>query len=73
VLSEFKFDNNKKNDYNIEIVYIQPNNNKAENNVITFLVIYEWLKHKTDPLTVRFLKSLKEWRENPNKKSEICH
>lgn len=57
---------------NFEIDYIQPNNKKDENNVITFLDIIECLKHKTDPLTVRFLKSLEEWRENPNEKSETC-
>lgn len=57
---------------NIEIVYIQPNNYKAEDNVITFQEIFECLSYKNDSLTIRFLKSLKEWRKNPNEKSETC-
>jgi len=48
---------------NIEIVYIQPNNKKVEDNVITFQDIIDCLLYKKDQLTLRFLESLENWKE----------
>ncbi len=58
---------NTSSDYDITIVYIQPNR-KADcaDEVITFVDISEYLSIHTDSLTQRFCKSLIEWTINPN-------
>lgn len=55
---------NKK--YKLEIVYIQPTNDKYDENVISFNEIINILSDKQDVLTKRFLESLKKWTKNPN-------
>jgi len=62
---------NISQDYNIEIVYIQPINMKIEkeeknNSIITFGDIQKTLSAFDDELTQRFLQSLKRWEINPN-------
>lgn len=62
---------NISQDYNIEIVYIQPMNMKIEkeeqnNSIITFGDIQASLLAFDDGLTQRFLQSLKRWEINPN-------
>lgn len=53
--------------YEIEIVYIQPNvDNHNTDLIISFDDIRECLSDKTDYLTVRFLDSLTKWKINPN-------
>ncbi len=48
--------------YDIEIVYIQPN----VEGVITFHEIVNYLSDKDDNATQRFVQSLKRWVVNPN-------
>lgn len=54
-------------EYDINIVYIQPNPNNADKNVISFADIISILSAKQDELTQRFVKSLINWISNPNK------
>lgn len=61
--------NNLKNisqDYNISIVYIQPNSDNSNKNIISFDDIQDYLSDKQDRLTIRFLQSLNKWKINPN-------
>jgi hypothetical protein len=55
-------------DYEIEIVFIQPNSkgSEIENHIISFDCIISLLKNKEDVFSKRFLKSLVEWKNNPN-------
>lgn len=53
-------------DYEVEIIYIQPQNPDNLNNVISFEEIALILSSKEDDLTKRFVKSLKSWVINPN-------
>lgn len=53
-------------DYDIEIVYIQPNIGNADKNIISFADIVSILSHRQDELTQRFVKSLTNWTPNPN-------
>ncbi len=70
LLSEIGWvDLNKQNisaDYDIEIVYIQPNADNSDKTIISFKDITEYLADKPDELTQRFLKSLTKWTINPN-------
>ncbi|MDR2950561.1 MAG: hypothetical protein LBV71_15345 [Prevotella sp.] len=58
---------NTSSDYDITIVYIQPNR-KADcaDEIITFAEICTYLSAHTDILTQRFCKSLIDWTINPN-------
>ena len=59
---------NISHEYEIEIVYIQPNvDNHNTDLIISFDDIRECLSDNTDYLTVRFLDSLTKWKINPNK------
>jgi len=51
-------------DYNIQVVYIQPNNPLGQENVITFEEISQLIKKHGDELSLRFSKSLLKW-SNP--------
>jgi hypothetical protein len=53
-------------DYDIEIVYIQPNNDYSHKLIISFENIAEILKDEDDILTNRFVQSLLRWKINPN-------
>ncbi|HEX2786405.1 MAG TPA: hypothetical protein VHP32_00735 [Ignavibacteria bacterium] len=53
-------------DYDVEIVYIQPQNPDNISNVISFNEIVTILSSNEDDLTNRFVKSLKDWTVNPN-------
>ncbi|KPL78078.1 hypothetical protein ADN00_07835 [Ornatilinea apprima] len=62
------FDKNKsfeitQADYDIKIAYIQPNNPKGQENVITFQEISEIIERHGDELSLRFSKSLLKWAE----------
>lgn len=58
---------NTSSDYDITIVYIQPNRKvDCADDVITFAEISTYLSANTDVLTQRFCKSLIEWTINPN-------
>jgi hypothetical protein len=48
-------------DYNIQIVYIQPNNPDGQENIITFQEISEIIENYEDDLSLRFSKSLLNW------------
>jgi hypothetical protein len=48
-------------DYNIQVVYIQPNNPDRQDNVITFQEISKIIKKNEDELSIRFSKSLLSW------------
>jgi len=66
-----KFDNsgkpiNTSGDYEVEVIYILPNNSNDDANVISFDDIRDYLKDNKDFITQRFLKSLKAWEVNPN-------
>ncbi|MFH2038099.1 MAG: hypothetical protein ABIJ65_01555 [Chloroflexota bacterium] len=51
-------------DYNIQVVYIQPNNPLGQENVITFEEISQLINKHGDELSLRFSKSLLKW-SNP--------
>jgi hypothetical protein len=53
-------------DYEVEIIYIQPQNPDNLKNVISFTEIASILSSKEDDLTKRFVKSLNDWTINPN-------
>lgn len=58
---------NIASDYNISIVYIQPNKKEGETSiVISFDDIIGFLSDKNDDFTKRFAKSLELWKVNPN-------
>lgn len=57
---------NKSHDYVIEIVYIQPNFIQSNETIISFDEIAHFLSKEEDVLTKRFVKSLIEWKTNPN-------
>jgi hypothetical protein len=57
---------NISSDSKIEIVYIQPNAEETNINIITFTDVCNYLSKHNDDLTTRFVKSLKEWTNNPN-------
>ncbi len=48
-------------DYNIQVVYIQPNNPGGQENVITFMEISQMIEKHGDELSLRFSKSLLKW------------
>lgn len=48
-------------DYDIQIVYIQPNNPEGQDNVITFQEVSEIIERHGDELSLRFSKSLLKW------------
>jgi len=52
--------------YEIEIVYIQPNDDKSGRTIITFEKIANELSSRQDELTKRFVQSLQRWIINPN-------
>lgn len=58
---------NTSTNYDIEIVYIQPNTDNSDKTIITFNDISKILADKQDELTKRFVKSLNKWTTNPNK------
>lgn len=58
---------NTSTNYDIEIVYIQPNTDNSDKTIITFNDISKILADKQDELTKRFIKSLNKWTTNPNK------
>lgn len=53
-------------DYNVEIIYIQPQNSESLENIISFNEIASILSERKDDLTKRFIKSLNSWTTNPN-------
>ena len=57
---------NTSTDYEVSILYIQPNPGKETEDVITFADLINYLSSNNDKFTTRFLKSLKEWTKNPN-------
>jgi hypothetical protein len=57
---------NTSTNYEIEIVYIQPNADESDKTIITFNEISNILADKQDELTKRFIKSILEWKVNPN-------
>jgi hypothetical protein len=58
---------NTSQDYDIEIVYIQPNINSSNKIIISFADIISILSDRKDRLTTRFIQSLEKWKINPNK------
>jgi hypothetical protein len=52
----------KHKDYNIQIVYIQPNNDHSNKTIISFDDVKKYLIHKEDELVQRFIKSLEKWK-----------
>ena len=48
-------------DYQIDIIYIQPEPTDGDEQVITFMEIAEILSEKQDEFSQRFAKSLREW------------
>lgn len=48
-------------EYDIQIVYIQPNNPDGQNNIITFQDVAEVIEKHGDELSIRFSKSLLKW------------
>jgi hypothetical protein len=50
-------------DYNIQIVYIRPNNPRGQENVITFREISKIVERHEDELSLRFSKSLLKWAD----------
>lgn len=62
-----KSQENTSHNYNIEIVYIQPNNlAKGDETIISFSEIIDFLTSYDDALTKRFIESLEKWKTNPN-------
>lgn len=55
---------NTAKEYDITVVYIQPRNEQNHSDTISFDDICSYLTEQDD-LTIRFVKSLKEWRQNP--------
>ena len=53
-------------DQRLEIVYIQPSNNKKEENVIDFDWIAHWLEQIHDPSSFEseFARALREWSKD---------
>ena len=49
--------------YAIQIIYIQPNDPKIQDNVITFQEASQVIKKHGDELSLRFSKSLLEWAD----------
>lgn len=47
--------------YEIQVVYIQPNNRDGKENVISFREIAEIIEQQGDELSLRFAQSLREW------------
>ncbi len=52
-----------KNNYAIEIIYIQPNNPHLYDNVITFKEVSEIVGRHDDELSLRFSQSLLKWAD----------
>jgi hypothetical protein len=53
--------------YDIDIVYIQPcDEKKPEEIIITFDEIIKSLDEYNDEVSIRFVKSLEKWKQNPN-------
>ena len=50
-------------DYEIAIVYIQPNNPYGQENVITFKDFAEIVERHDDEISLRFAKSLRRWAD----------
>jgi hypothetical protein len=48
-------------EYEIEIVYIQPNNPYGQDNVITFTNFADIVERYNDPVSLRFAESLRSW------------
>lgn len=53
-------------DYDVEIIYIQPQNPKNIENIISFNEIAAIISGRKDDITKRFIKSLNNWTTNPN-------
>jgi len=53
--------------YDIEIIYLQPNSDNSDKTIISFEEIANILEDKQDELSKRFIKSIKEWKTNPNR------
>jgi hypothetical protein len=64
---------NISHDTEIIIVYIQPNSNNSDKNIITFPDICDYLSEYEDELTLRFIKSLRKWVINPNDNETKCN
>jgi len=54
------------NDYQIEIIYIQPDTDQPDKNILTFDNVASMLMNESDFLTKRFVESLLRWKTNPN-------
>lgn len=59
---------NTSHDYEIEIVYIQPSQDRLNKTIILFDEIINYLSDKEDVLSKRFLKSLNDWKLNKNRR-----
>lgn len=53
-------------DYEVEIVYIQPNNDETGKLIISFDDISNYIGDNKDFLTQRFIQSILSWKTNPN-------
>lgn len=60
-----------KYDYEIQIIYIQPNNPDGQKNVITFIEIARLIENYGDELSLRFSKSLINWASTKAGEYEI--
>lgn len=47
--------------YEVQVVYIQPNNRDGKENVISFREIADIIEQQEDELSLRFAQSLREW------------
>ena len=54
---------NTSRDYEISVVYIQPNNQENDNNIVSFSEVISVLSDQNDDLTKRFVESLRKWTE----------
>ena len=50
-------------DYDIQIVYLQPNNPEGSANIISFQAAAQIIRQHEDELSVRFAQSLSEWAD----------
>ena len=57
---------NTSKDYEIVVVYIQPNNYDNASNSISFTEVAAFLADQHDDLTKRFVQSLASWTASPN-------
>ena len=57
---------NVRKDYEIRVVYIQPENPEKDANIISFDDVSDLLSDLEDDLSKRFIKSLREWKHDPN-------